>query len=113
MVRKPERDQENQLTSQDIDPGKDVKKERRHILVPSKQGDGASIEHREESLSTSIRKSEAGRKEYGFRLLDPATKEVVQDWHWLSTPGARDHVIRQSMSSGQFIIETGQREARF
>lgn len=45
MVQKPERDQENQLTSQYIDPHKDVKKERPHILVPSKQGNGASIEH--------------------------------------------------------------------
>lgn len=113
MVRKPERDQENQLTSQYIDPHKDVKKERPHILVPSKRGDGASIELREESLSTPIRQNEAGRKEYGFRLLDPATKEVVQDWQWLSTQEARDHVIRQSMSSGQFTIETDHREARF
>jgi hypothetical protein len=113
VVRKPERDQESQLTSQCIDPHKDVKKERPHILVPCKQGDEVSLEHREDSLSSPIRQNEVGRKEYGFRLLDPATKKVVQDRQWLSTPEARDHVIRQSMSSGQFTIETDQREARF
>lgn len=48
-------------------------------------------------------------KEYGFRLLDPSTEAVVQE-QWLNSPEAREHVIRQSMSSGQYIIERAERE---
>jgi len=48
-------------------------------------------------------------KEYGIRLLDPATKAVVQE-QWLNTPEAREHVIRQSMSNGQYIVERPERE---
>lgn len=108
MVRYPDKDQEGQLTNQYVEPHKDVKKERPHALVPKEKGDGASIEHREESLSTT--RPAKVRKEYGFRLLDPATNKVAQDWQWLSTREAREHVIRQSMSSGQFIIERSERK---
>ena len=109
MTRKPERDQENQLTNQYVDPHRDLKKERPHVLIPSEEGNAVSLEHREESLSPASQQGST-RKEYGFRLLDPATRKVVQEWQWLSTPEARDHVIRQSMSSGQFVIERQQRE---
>ena len=50
------------------------------------------------------------RKEYGFRLLDPAMKQVARDWQWLATWEAREHVIRQSMSDGQFIIQNTERQ---
>jgi len=109
MARHRDKDQENQLTNQYVEPHKDMKKERPHVLIPSEEGNAASIEHREESLSAAIRQGKT-RKEYGFRLLDPDTRKVVQDWQWLSTSEARDHVIRQSMSSGQFVIERQQRE---
>jgi hypothetical protein len=49
-------------------------------------------------------------KEYGFRLLDKVTSEIVQDWQWLTTPEARAHVIRQSTIDGQHIIQKEERE---
>lgn len=49
MVRKPEKDQENQLTDITIEPHEDIVKHRRHTLVPNEKGE-ASIEHRKESL---------------------------------------------------------------
>ena len=109
MVHRPDKDQENQLTNQYVEPHQDLKKERPHIFVPTKQGNAASLEHREESLSAPTPPAKA-RREYGFRLLDPATRTVAQDWQWLSTAEAREHVIRQSMSSGQFVIERKERE---
>jgi hypothetical protein len=109
VTRKPERDQENQLTNQYVDPHIDLKKERPHVLIPSEEGNAVSLEQREESLSPASQQGST-RKEYGFRLLDPSTRKVVQEWQWLSTLEARDHVIRQSMSSGQFVIERQQRE---
>jgi hypothetical protein len=109
VTRKPERDHENQLTYQDVDPHRDLKRERPHVLIPSEEGNAVSLEHREESLPPAAQQGST-RKEYGFRLLDPATRKVVQESQWLSTPEARDHVIRRSMSSGQFVIERQQRE---
>jgi hypothetical protein len=51
------------------------------------------------------------RKKFGFILRDPATRAIVQDVEmWFSTPDAREAVIRQSMSSGQFIIQRVERE---
>jgi hypothetical protein len=49
-------------------------------------------------------------KEYGFRLLDKATSEIVQDWQWLTTSEARAHVIRQFTLDGQHIIQQQERE---
>jgi len=109
VTRKPERDQENQLTSQYVDRHRDLKKERPHVLIPSEEENAVSLEHREASLSPASQQGST-RMEYGFRLLDSATRKVVQEWQWLSTPEARDHVIRQSMSSGQFVIERQQRQ---
>jgi hypothetical protein len=45
-------DQENQLTNVVVDPDKDIEKERRTVLVPDKEGDGASLEERSESLTS-------------------------------------------------------------
>jgi hypothetical protein len=104
MVYKPDKDQENQLIVPEIVPHKDIKNTR-ETLIPNEKGDEASLEHREESLLPPSQQDKTTRKEYGFRLLDPSTKNVAQDWQWSSTPEARDHMIRQSMSSGQFIVE--------
>jgi hypothetical protein len=104
-------DRENQLTNTYVEPHKDIRQERPHVLVPNDSGNQVSIEHREKSLIHPAEESvKATRKEYGFRLLDPGTKEVAHDWQWLTTSEAREHVIRQSMSSGQFIIQRDERE---
>jgi hypothetical protein len=50
-------------------------------------------------------------KQYGFRLLDRNTRRVVQDYAWFSTAGAREAVIRQSMSNQQYAIERTERES--
>jgi hypothetical protein len=47
--------------------------------------------------------------QYGFRLLHPDTRKVAQDFSWFSTADAREAVIRQSMSDGQYIIEREER----
>jgi hypothetical protein len=44
-------------------------------------------------------------KQYGFQLRDRRTREAVGEPQWLSTPEARDHVIRQHTSDGEKIIE--------
>jgi hypothetical protein len=49
MVHKPEKDQENNLTVQEVSPQKGIKNTR-DTLVPNAEGDGASLEHQEESL---------------------------------------------------------------
>jgi len=73
VTRKPERDQENQLTNQYVDPHRDLKKERPHVLIPSEEGNAVSLEHREESLLPAAQQGST-RKEYGFRLLDPTQR---------------------------------------
>jgi hypothetical protein len=50
MAHKPEKNRENQLTNQYVDPNRGMKQERPNVLVPNPQGDGASIEHREGTL---------------------------------------------------------------
>jgi hypothetical protein len=49
MVHKPEKGQEDKLVVQEVDPQKDIKNTREN-LVPNTRGDGASLEHEEESL---------------------------------------------------------------
>jgi len=49
MTSKPEKDQENQITKQTIIPHEDVEKHR-DLLNPNDSGNGASLEHRVESL---------------------------------------------------------------
>lgn len=44
------KDQENQITHQEFEQGKDLKKVRPNVLIPNEKGDGASLERREESL---------------------------------------------------------------
>jgi hypothetical protein len=106
---KPEKDQENKLIVPKIVPHEDIKNTR-DPLVPNEKGDGASLEHWEESVLPPSQQNATTRNEYGFRLLDPTTKKVMRDWQWLSAPEAREHVIRQSMSSGQFLIERNERK---
>jgi hypothetical protein len=78
VTRKPERDQKNQLTNQYVDPHRDLKKERLHVLIPSEERNTVFLEHREESLSPAPQQSST-RKEYGFRLLDPAKGRWYRD----------------------------------
>ena len=49
MVHKPEKGQENKLVVQEVSPQKDIKNTR-DTLMPNAGGDGASLEHQEESL---------------------------------------------------------------
>jgi hypothetical protein len=48
--------------------------------------------------------------EYGFRLVDKATRKIERDWQWLSTSEAREHVIRQNTQEGLWLIEKKERE---
>ena len=50
-------------------------------------------------------------KQYGFRLLDPDTRRVAEDFAWFSTADAREAVIRQSVSNQQYAIERTERES--
>jgi hypothetical protein len=103
-------DQENQLINIYVEPHQDIRKERPHVLVPNDNGSQVSMEHREDLLIHPAEETvKTVGKEYGFKLLDPATKEVKHE-QWLSTPEAREHVIRQSMSSKQFDIQRLERE---
>jgi hypothetical protein len=50
VVHNPEKDQENQITHQEIEQHSDLKKIRPNVLVPDDDGN-VSIERREESLT--------------------------------------------------------------
>ena len=52
MTHEPEGEPENQLTNVVVDPNKDVEKERPHVLIPTKEGNGVSLEERTESLTS-------------------------------------------------------------
>jgi hypothetical protein len=49
-------------------------------------------------------------KQYRFKLHDRATDEVIQVSEWFANTDARDAVVRQSMSKGQYRIEYEERE---
>jgi hypothetical protein len=48
-------------------------------------------------------------KEYGFRLRDPITHEIKEEVWSISTPEARETIIRQ-YTSGGLLIERMERE---
>jgi hypothetical protein len=50
MVDEPDKGQEDQLTNLAVVPNKDIRKERPNVLIPNKEGDGASLEERRESV---------------------------------------------------------------
>ena len=50
MVDEPDKGQENQLTNILVVPNKDIRKVRPAVLIPNKEGDGASLEKRSESV---------------------------------------------------------------
>lgn len=71
MVHKPENDpfadllhsdQEGTITDIGVDSNKKDTVKGRHLLVPNKQGDGASLEHREESVSSPSQQTKTTRK---------------------------------------------------
>ena len=55
MTRKPEREQENQLTNQYVDPHRDLKKERPQVLIPSEEGNAVSLGGRQKVPSNTRR----------------------------------------------------------
>ena len=49
-------------------------------------------------------------KQFRFKLHDLVTDRVVETSQWFANTDARDAVIRQSMSSGQYRISYEERE---
>jgi hypothetical protein len=49
-------------------------------------------------------------KQYGFRLFDRNTRRIAEDFAWFSTAGAREAVIRQSISGPRYSIERTERQ---
>jgi hypothetical protein len=64
VVHNPQKDQENQITHQEIEPHTDNKKVRPNVLGPDDNGN-VSLERREQSLLPPERKRDAEETENG------------------------------------------------
>jgi hypothetical protein len=63
MVDEPDKGQENQLTNMVVVPNKDIRKVRPAVLIPNKEGDGAALEERSESVTYPSQQNATTSKE--------------------------------------------------
>jgi hypothetical protein len=57
------------------------------------------------------RGGEQRMKQYGFRLFDPDTRRVAEEFSWFSTADAREVEIRQSVRNPRYAIERTERQS--